>query len=98
MALLGMEQMDQANSIDSVLCHIDARGVAYVTLNRPQVYNAYNGDMIAGLLATFDKLGRETLRAVVIIGKGQNFQAGADINWLDMVRRSPSRDNLRASR
>lgn len=50
MALLGMEQMDQANSIDSVLCHIDARGVAYVTLNRPQVYNAYNGDMIAGLV------------------------------------------------
>jgi DNA invertase Pin-like site-specific DNA recombinase len=98
MALLGMEQMDQANSTDSVLWHIDARGVAYVTLNRPQVYNAYNGDMIAGLLATFDKLARETLRAVVIIGKGRNFQAGADINWLDTVRRSPPQDNLRASR
>jgi methylglutaconyl-CoA hydratase len=50
MALLGMEQMDQANSTDSVLCHTDARGVAYVTLNRPQVNNAYNGDMIAGLV------------------------------------------------
>jgi methylglutaconyl-CoA hydratase len=98
MALLGMEQMDQANSTDSVLWHIDARGVAYVTLNRPQVYNAYNGDMIAGLLAAFDKLARKPLRAAVITGKGRNFQAGADINWLDTVRRTPPQDNLRASR
>src|SRR5580765_4196268 len=33
----------------SVLWDLDARGVATVTLNRPQVNNAYNGDMIAGL-------------------------------------------------
>jgi len=35
---------------------------------------------------------------VVISGKGKNFQAGADINWLDSTRRSSPQDNLRASR
>ncbi len=40
----------------------------------------------------------ESLRAVVIAGKGRNFQAGADINWLDAVRRASPQENLRASR
>jgi len=80
-----------------VLWHVDERGVAYVALNRPQVYNAYNGDMIGVLLETLDELAREPLRVVVITGSGRNFQAGADINWLDAVRRLSSEDNLRAS-
>jgi methylglutaconyl-CoA hydratase len=88
--------MSDAN--DPVLWRVDARGVAYVTLNRPQVYNAYNGAMIEGLLAASDALAREDLRAVVIAGKGKNFQAGADVNWLDAVRRSSPADNLSASR
>jgi methylglutaconyl-CoA hydratase len=92
-----IEQMDETTSTDPVLWRVDERGVAYVTLNRPQVYNAYNGDMIAALLSTFDKLAREPLRVAVITGNGRNFQAGADINWLDAVRRSSPRDNLRAS-
>jgi methylglutaconyl-CoA hydratase len=90
--------MGQETSTNPVLWRVDERGVAYVTLNRPQVYNAYNGDMIAALLAAFDKLAREPLRVAVITGNGRNFQAGADINWLDAVRRSSPQDNLRASR
>jgi enoyl-CoA hydratase/carnithine racemase len=62
------------------------------------VYNAYNGEMITALLAAFDKLAHEPLRVAVINGSGRNFQAGADINWLDSVRRSSPEDNLRASR
>jgi methylglutaconyl-CoA hydratase len=88
--------MSEANG--PVLWSVDARGVAYVTLNRPEVYNAYNGDMIAALLAAYDALGAKSLRAVVITGKGKNFQAGADVNWLDAIRRSSPAENLRASR
>jgi enoyl-CoA hydratase/carnithine racemase len=40
-----------------VLWSVDARGVATVTLNRPEVNNAYNGAMIDGLLAALDALG-----------------------------------------
>ncbi len=81
-----------------VLWRVDERGVARVTLNRPEVYNAYNGEMSAALLEAYDALASENLRAVVITGEGKNFQAGADINWLDTVRRSSPEENLRASR
>ena len=90
--------MSEVSATDPVLWSVDERGVARVTLNRPEVYNAYNGDMIAALLKAYDALDGKSLRAVVIAGKGRNFQAGADINWLDAVRRSSPQENLRASR
>jgi len=90
--------MTQATPTDPVLWSVDERGVAHVTLNRPDVYNAYNGDMISGLLAAYEALGAKSVRAVVITGKGRNFQAGADVDWLDAVRRSSGEENLRASR
>jgi methylglutaconyl-CoA hydratase len=89
--------MKQGVASGPVVWRVDARGVAYVTLNRPEVYNAYNGEMIAALLAAYDALAGEALRAVVISGAGRNFQAGADVKWLDSVRRSSPQDNLRAS-
>ncbi len=81
-----------------VLCNVDERGVAYVTLNRPEVFNAYDGVLIAELLETYDALAGQDLRTVVISGNGRNFQAGADIKWLDAVRRSSPQENLDASR
>ena len=90
--------MSEAAATDPVLWSVDARGVARVILNRPEVYNAYNGELIAALLKAYDALASKSLRAVVISGKGKNFQAGADINWLDAVRRSSPQENLRASR
>ena len=81
-----------------VLWRVDERDVAYVTLNRPEVYNAYNGELIGGLHATYDVLGGKNLRAVVIAGSGKNFQAGADVGWLNAVRQSSPAENLKASR
>jgi methylglutaconyl-CoA hydratase len=90
--------MDPATPANAVIWRVDERGAAYITLNRPQVYNAYNGDLIAALLLAFDKLAGEPLRAAVITGAGRNFQAGADVKWLDTIRRASPQDNLRASR
>ena len=59
--------------------------VAWVTLARPDVHNAFDASMIAELAATFDALARETpatLRAVVLAGDGPTFCAGADIAWM----------------
>ncbi len=81
-----------------VLWRVDERGVAYLTLNRPEVYNAYNDEMIEGLLAAYDALAAERLRAVLITGAGRNFQTGADINWLNAVRGSSPQANSHASR
>lgn len=83
----------------TVLWDLDARGVATVTLNRPQVNNAYNGDMIEGLHEAIDLLGTKAgLRVVVIRGNGRHFQAGADLAWISGVGRAGPEENERASR
>jgi methylglutaconyl-CoA hydratase len=83
----------------TVLWRLDARGVATVTLNRPRVNNAYNGDLIEGLHETLDALGaRADLRAVVVRGAGRHFQAGADLRWVAEVAAQSPAENDRASR
>ena len=83
----------------AVRWEIDTRGVATVTLNRPRVNNAYNAELIAGVLAAIDALGnQESLRVVVIRGAGKHFQAGADLTWLNEVARQSPERNLAASR
>lgn len=84
---------------DPVLWNLDPRGVARVTLNRPEVNNAYDGALIEGLHEAMDALGAEAnLRAVVIAGNGRHFQAGADLNWLNAVRVGSPEENEHASR
>src|SRR5947209_13039141 len=88
-----------SNTHGPVLWDVDARGVATVTLNRPEVNNAYNGAMIDGLLAALDALGAAPgLRAVVLKGNGKHFQAGADLKWINEVRKASPEENLRVSR
>ena len=82
-----------------VLWDLDARGVATVTLNRPQVNNAYDEALIAGLLEAMDALGEAAgLRAVVLRGEGRHFQAGADLKWIRTVASQSPQENERASR
>jgi methylglutaconyl-CoA hydratase len=88
-----------SNTNGPVLWNVDARGVAQVILNRPEVNNAYNGELIQGLLAAIDALEQSAgLRAVVIKGNGKHFQAGADLKWIDAVRKSSLEENIRVSR
>jgi methylglutaconyl-CoA hydratase len=59
--------------------------VARVTLDRPDVHNAFNATVIAELRAAFAALAREgptELRAVVLAGAGPSFCAGADVTWM----------------
>ena len=66
-----------------VLLEIDARGVANVTLNRPELGNAYNEELLGALIDGLRALAvNPAVRALVIRGAGRHFQAGADINWL----------------
>src|ERR1700736_1556758 len=84
---------------DTVLWEIDRRGVATVTLNRPQVNNAYNGELIQGLHDAMDALGREAgLRIVVLRGNGKHFQAGADLAWISGVATQSPAENEAVSR
>jgi 2-(1,2-epoxy-1,2-dihydrophenyl)acetyl-CoA isomerase len=54
-----------------------AEGVATITLDRPQAYNAMTAALLESLLATFKRLERDaTVRAVVLTGAGKAFCAG----------------------
>ena len=81
-----------------VLWSLDARGAATVTLNRPEVNNAYDAGLIAGLGAAMDDLGaRPGLRVVILAANGRHFQAGADLAWINAVRQGSADENHRAS-
>jgi len=57
--------------------------IAKVTLNRPEVRNAFNAELIQELHDCFNALSRDgSIRAVVLAGAGKLFCAGADINWM----------------
>ena len=82
-----------------VLWDLDARGVATVTLNRPEVNNAYDAGLIQGVLAAMDELGKKpSLRVIVLKGHGRHFQAGADLKWINAVRPKSSEENEAVSR
>src|SRR5277367_6364081 len=82
-----------------VLWNLDRRGVATVTLNRPEVNNAYDAGLINGVLAAMDDLGkRPNLRVVVLKGNGKHFQAGADLKWINAVRPHSVAENEIVSR
>jgi methylglutaconyl-CoA hydratase len=67
---------------DTLNIGFDAQ-VATVTLNRPDVRNAFNETMIAELTSAFTALNtRDDVRAVVLAANGKAFCAGADLNWM----------------
>ena len=85
--------------MEPVVYALDPRGVATITLNRPEVNNAYNGAMIDGLLGAMDALSaRPELRVVLLKGNGKHFQAGADLKWIREVREASAEENERVSR
>jgi methylglutaconyl-CoA hydratase len=60
----------------------DRRGVTTVTLDRPDVHNAFNARLIAELGETFDRIAGDPPRLVVLTGSGKTFSAGADLDWM----------------
>lgn len=66
-----------------VLLAIDARGIGTITINRPEVRNAYTAELLEALgqaVETF--VDDQQVRIIQIRSNGKVFQAGADINWL----------------
>ncbi len=70
-------------SAPAIVCTVDDGGAAWVRLNRPEVHNAFDRPMIAGLAETFGRLGADQgVRAVVITAAGASFCAGGDLKWM----------------
>lgn len=71
----------------------DARRVATVTLNRPDVHNAFNATLIAELSAALDDLAADPPRVMVLTGAGKSFSAGADLDWMRGMAEAGEADN-----
>ncbi len=70
--------------------------VERVTLNRPEVRNALNDEVIAELTAWAGDVGKDrTVRAAVLAGAGKSFSAGADVQWMAKTASYTEAENLR---
>jgi methylglutaconyl-CoA hydratase len=74
---------------------IDERGVATLTLNRPERHNAFDRDLVAHLTDALRGLdARAGVRVVLIRGNGQSFSAGGDIDWMKRMAAASFEENL----
>ncbi len=63
--------------------NFESRGVLRVSLNRPEIRNAFNEAIISELTDVFGRLALEpAVRVIVFSGEGQVFSAGGDLNWM----------------
>ncbi|MDE2235762.1 MAG: enoyl-CoA hydratase/isomerase family protein [Gammaproteobacteria bacterium] len=68
---------------ETVLLKTDPRGVATITLNRPEKHNAFDDSLIGELTARLIQVNNDKqVRVVVLTGAGKSFSAGADVNWM----------------
>src|SRR3954464_6758057 len=83
---------------DKVLTRIDENGNATVMLNRPEVHNAFDPEMVEALTETFENLGgRAEVRAIVLVGAGASFCAGADIGHMKKSATFTKKQNYEAA-
>jgi len=70
--------------------------VAYISLNRPEVHNAMNEEMIAELTSAFKPFEETTnIRVIVLTGKGKSFCAGADLNYMKNIAALGFEENVK---
>ena len=68
---------------ETILLEVDSRGVATLTLNRPEKHNALNAQMIEELTQACGEIAADNdIRVVVLTGAGRSFCAGGDLGWM----------------
>lgn len=69
--------------------------VTRITMNRPQLHNAFNAEMIAELIIAFEQAAVDAqCRVVILEGAGTHFSAGADLAWMKSMAQLSYEDNL----
>lgn len=86
-------------SYETLALSVDARGVAWLRLNREDVHNAMNAEMIAELAQAAERLGRDpAVRVVVLSGTGASFCAGGDLAWMRAQMNADAETRAREAR
>lgn len=87
--------MKKDRSETALLCDVDERGVATLTLNRPKRSNAFNSELIELLIDRLEQLTYDpNIRLLVLRGNGRNFSAGADLGWMKDAAQKSKQENL----
>jgi methylglutaconyl-CoA hydratase len=74
-------------------------GVKEVWLNRPELHNAFNAELIEEMISLFESFRKDTsLRLVILSGKGASFCAGADLNWMKAMKDYTQEENFKDSK
>lgn len=80
----------------TLICSTDKRGVLTLCMNRPEVHNAFDADMIQELTAALKAVDQDdAIRMIVITAKGSCFSAGADLNWMRSLVKASQDENER---
>lgn len=88
-----------AEAAPSLLVAVDGRGVATLTLNRPEIHNAFDEELIARLEREIAALESHAgLRALVLEGAGKSFSAGADLNMMKRAAAASFEENKQHAR
>jgi methylglutaconyl-CoA hydratase len=78
-----------------IFTQIDAAGRATLTMNRPEVHNAFNESLVAGLTAALHQLEADpAVRLVILSANGKSFSAGADLNDMRRMADNSREQNL----
>ena len=82
-----------------VISQIDKDGNATVMLNRPEAHNAFDPEMVEALTSTLKEFeANPKVRAIVVLGAGGNFCAGADIEHMKKSATFSREHNFQAAR
>jgi methylglutaconyl-CoA hydratase len=83
-----------------ITLEIELKGpVATIWMNRPDMHNAFDETLITELTSACKALDDDkTVRVVVLAGRGKNFSAGADLNWMKRAANNSVDDNLNDAR
>lgn len=74
---------------------IDGSGIGIITLNRPEVCNAFDEQMIHELTNVIESLNRlSEIRVILLTAEGKHFSAGADLAWMQRVATFTHEQNL----
>lgn len=94
LASLECKEMKMKQS-DFFTWEVNQEKVATLTLNRPEIHNAFNDQMIADLTALFEEKELiNSCRLIVMRGAGKSFCAGADLNWMKAMKDYSMQENV----
>lgn len=85
--------MTNTNSLKHLI--VQEGRISKVTINRPEVRNAFNAELIGELQIAFERLGSsEQCHVIVLQASGKSFCAGADLNWMKSMTNYSQEENI----